>query len=157
MDDKSGQVGGQQRTITLDGYSTPLICKGGLMYLELHGIPTDKDLLIYPSVHWTSPHEWDQSVLDYEHPQNNGKPDCVIDHNENFWFDPNFDEFGDYVNRSLSILDILDETPKITLIDKLLVNEHVFQQTPADYGKLRPFFHWVNSDIVKQAIDQTTQ
>ena len=34
---------------------------------------------------------------------------------------------------------------------------HVFQWTPVDYEKLRPFFGWVNSDIVKQTIDQTTQ
>ena len=33
--DKSVQVGGQQRIVTIDGYSMPLICKGGLMYLEL--------------------------------------------------------------------------------------------------------------------------
>ena len=39
----------------------------------------------------------------------------------------------------------------------MLVNKHVFQPTPVDYEKLRPFFGWVNSDIVKQAIDQTTQ
>ena len=30
-------------------------------------------------------------------------------------------------------------------------------RTPIDYEKLRPFFGWVNSDIVKQTIDQTTQ
>ena len=68
MDDKSVQVGGQQRIVTIDGYSMPLICKG-LMYLELQGIPTDKDLQTYPSVHLTSPHEWDPSILDYEHPE----------------------------------------------------------------------------------------
>ena len=44
----------------------PLVCKGGLMYLQLQGIPTDQDLQNYPSVHLTSPHEWDPSVLDYE-------------------------------------------------------------------------------------------
>ena len=38
-----------------------------------------------------------------------------------------------------------------------MVNKHVFQPTPVDYKKLRPFFGWVNSDIVKQTIDQTTQ
>ena len=70
---------------------------------------------------------------------------------------PIFDEFGDYVNRSLSILDILDETPTISPIHNLLVNKHVFQCTTVDYEKLRPFFGWVNSDIVKQTIDQTTQ
>ena len=38
-----------------------------------------------------------------------------------------------------------------------MVNKHVFQQTPVDYEKWRPFFGWVNLDIVKQTIDQTTQ
>ena len=38
-----------------------------------------------------------------------------------------------------------------------MVNKHVFQQTPVDYEKLRPFFRWINSDIVKQTFDQTTQ
>ena len=72
VDDKSVQVGGQQRIVTIDGYSMPLICKGGLMYLELQGIPTDKDLQTYPSVHLTSPHKWDPSILDYEHSENDG-------------------------------------------------------------------------------------
>ena len=81
------------------------------MYLELQGIPTDKDLQTDTSVHLTSPHEWDPSVLDPEHPENNGEPDWAIDPNENFQFDSIFDEFDNYVNRSLSILDILDETP----------------------------------------------
>ena len=64
--DKSVQVGGQQRIITIDGYSMPLVCTGRLMNLELEGLPTDKDLQTYPSVHLTSPHEWDPSVLDYD-------------------------------------------------------------------------------------------
>ena len=157
MDDKSVQVGGQQKIVTIDGYSMPLICKGGLMYLELQGIPTDKDFQTYHSVHLRSLHEWHPSVLDYEHPDNNGEPDWAIDPNEKFQFDPNFDEFGDYVNRSRSILDILDETPPMSPIHKLMVNKHVFQWTPVHYEKLTPFFGWVNSDIVKQTIDQTTQ
>ena len=122
VDNKSVQVGGQQRIVTIDGYSMPLVCKGGLMYLQLQGIPTDQDLQNYPSVHLTSPHEWDPSILDFEHPENNGESDWAIDPNENFQFDPNFDEFGDYVNRSLSILDILDETPKLSPFHNLLVN-----------------------------------
>ena len=105
----------------------PLVCEGGLMYLQLQGIPTDQDLQTYPSVHPTSPHEWDPSVLDYEHHENNGEPDWAIHPKENFQFDTNIDEFGDYVNRSLSILDILDETPKLSPIHTLLVNKHVFQ------------------------------
>ena len=75
VDDKSVQVGGQQRIATIDAYSMPLVCKGGLMYLQLQGIPTDQDLQNFPSVHLTSPHEWDPSVLDYEHPEKYGQPD----------------------------------------------------------------------------------
>ena len=127
VDDKSVQAGGQQRIVTIDGYSMPLVCKGRLMYLQLQGIPADQDLQNYPSVHLTSPHECDPSVLDYEHPENIGEPDWVIDPNKNFQFDQNFYEFGYYVNRSLSILDILDETPKISPIHNLFVSKHVFQ------------------------------
>ena len=65
VDDKSVQVGHQQRIVTIDGYSMLLVCKGGLMYLQLQGIPAVQDLQNYPSVHLTSPHEWDPSVLDY--------------------------------------------------------------------------------------------
>ena len=63
VDDKSVHIGGQQRILTIDGYSMPLVCKGGLMYLEFLGIPTEKDLQTYPSVLLTRPYEWDPSVL----------------------------------------------------------------------------------------------
>ena len=102
----------------------PLVYIGGLMDLEVQGIPTDKDIQTYPSVHLTSHHEWDLSVLDYEHPEDNGEPDWANDPNERFQFDPNFDEFGDYVNRSLSILDRLDDTPPNSPTHNLLVNKH---------------------------------
>ena len=127
VDDKSVQVGGQQRIITIDVYSMPMVWKDRLVYLELQDIPTDKDLQTYPSVHLASHHEWDPSVLDYEHPEDNGEPDWAIDPNERFEFDRNYDEFGDYVNRSLSILVILDETPQISQTHNLLVNIHVFE------------------------------
>ena len=84
VDDKSVQVGGQQRIVTIDGYSMPLVCKGGLMHLKFHGIPTDKDLQTYPSVHLTSPQEWDPSVLDYVHPKDNGEPNSTYDSIEKF-------------------------------------------------------------------------
>ena len=126
VNDKSVQVGGQQRKITIDGHSMPLVCKGGLMYLELQGIPIDKDIQTYPSVYLTSPHEWDPSVMYCQHPDDNGEPDWAMDLNERFQFDPNFDEFGDYVNRSLSSLDILDDTPQISPTHNLFFNKHAF-------------------------------
>ena len=152
VDDKSVQVGGQQQIITIDGYSMPFGCKGGLMYLELLGIPTDKDLQTYPSFHLTSPHEWDLSVLDYVHPENNREPDSVNDPTEWFQFDPNFDEFGDYVNRSLSILDILDDTLQISSTHNILVKKHTFKPTPIDYEKLRPYFGWVTLMLLNRQL-----
>ena len=65
VDDKSVKVGGSQCITILDGYSFPLKCTGGLMYLSILGKPTDEELVKYPSVHLTSVHEWDPSVLDF--------------------------------------------------------------------------------------------
>ena len=56
-DDKSFHVGGQQVITFLDGYSTPLQCRTGLMYMSLLGKPTDDDLNTYPHVLLTGPHE----------------------------------------------------------------------------------------------------
>ena len=98
VDDKSIQVGGQPGIVTIDRYSMPLICKGGLMYLELQCIPTDKDLQTYPSVHLTSPHECNPSILDYKQMETMGSLIGLLIPTENFQFDPNFDEFGNYFN-----------------------------------------------------------
>ena len=78
VDDRSLQVGGQQRISTIDGYAMPLTCTGGLMYLSILGKPTDKDLERYPVVHLTGPHEWDPSVLDYTHPSGDGNRKCCM-------------------------------------------------------------------------------
>ena len=102
VDDKSVQVGGQQRIITIDGYSMPLVCKSGLMYLKFQGIPTDMDLQTYPSVH----------------PKDNGEPNSTYDSTEKFQVDPTFDKFDDYINKLLSI------TPQISSTHNLLVNKH---------------------------------
>ena len=63
-DDKSIQVGGKQRIITIDGYIMPLISKEGLMYWEFIGEPTNEDFASYHLVHLTSPHSWDPTMLD---------------------------------------------------------------------------------------------
>ena len=115
VDDKSVQVGGQQRIITIDGYSMPLMCKGRLMYLKFQGIPTDMDLQTYPSVHYTCPQEWDPSVLDYVHPKDNGEPSSTYDSIEKFQVHPTFDE---YIYKLLSI------TAQISSTHNLLVNKH---------------------------------
>ena len=54
-DDKSFHVGGKQVINFLDGYSTPLQCRTGLLYMGLLGKPTDADLNTYPHVLLTGP------------------------------------------------------------------------------------------------------
>ena len=54
--------------ITCDGYIIPLISREGLMYLEYIGKPTIDDLTKYSSVHLTSPHPWDPTMLDGPNP-----------------------------------------------------------------------------------------
>ena len=44
------------------------------MYLSRLGKPTDEELVKYPSVHLTTIHEWEPSVLDYTHPEGSGEP-----------------------------------------------------------------------------------
>ena len=55
FDDKSFQVGGKQIINFLDGCSTILQCRTGLMYMSLLGQPTDADLSTYPHVLLTGP------------------------------------------------------------------------------------------------------
>ena len=78
------------------------------MYLSSLGKPTDTDLERYPAVHLTGPHKWDPS--DYTHPSGDGEPPWSNDPDERFAFDPNFDEFGDYTQRAIQTLSLLDDS-----------------------------------------------
>ena len=165
VDDRSVQVGGKQRICTTDGYTMPLTCKVGLMYLSIIGKPTDQDLERYPAVHLTGPHKWDPSVLDYTHPSGDGEPPWSNDPEERYAFDPNFDEFGDYTQRAIQTLSILDDSsPTLTPSSNYLANQHdlrtsqhaVKHEAP-DYEKFRPYFGWVNVDTVQKTMQQSTQ
>ena len=68
VDEKSMKVGGTQLITTLDGYSIPLLIRDGLAYATSLGRPTDQDMYTYPHVFFTSPDEWDPSVLDHDPP-----------------------------------------------------------------------------------------
>ena len=56
VNDRCVKEGGSQCITTLDGYSFPLKCRGGLIDLSTMGKPTDEEQLKYPSVHLTSIH-----------------------------------------------------------------------------------------------------
>ena len=107
VDDRSVKVGGSQYITTLDGYSFPLKCIGGLMYLSIMGKPTDEELLKYPSVHLTSIHEWNPSVLDYSHPEGDGEPLWACDPQHLDLLDPNFDTHGLYTKSAINTLSSL--------------------------------------------------
>ena len=163
VDDRSVQVGGKQRICTIDGYAVPLTCRGGLMYLSIIGEHTDADLERYPAVCLTGPHEWDPSVLDYT--SGDGEPLWSNDPHERFAFDPNFDEFGDYTQRAIQTLSILDDSSStLTPCTTFMANQHtlrtyqhaVINEAP-DYEKFRPYFGWVNVDTVQKTMEQSTQ
>ena len=100
------------------------------MYLSILGKPTDKDFERYPAVHLTRPREWDPSVLDYTHPSGDGKPHWSNDPDERFVFDPNFDEFGDYTERGIQTLSILDDSSStLTPCSTHMANQHVLGPT----------------------------
>ena len=99
-------------------------------------------------MHLTGPQEWDPSVLDYTHPSGDGEPPWSNDPDEKFAFDPNFDEFGDYTQRVIQTLSILDDssiplTPTQTLRANHHVvrsNQHAVNNDTPDYEKFRPYF-----------------
>ena len=94
VDEKSVKVGGTQLITTLDGYSVPLRIKDGLAYATSLGRPTDQDMDTYPHVFFTSPDEWDPSVLDLDPPHLDGlDPSQVPDQP---FGDPMFDAYGDF-------------------------------------------------------------
>ena len=80
------------------------------MYLSLIGKPRDEDLERYAAVNLTGPHAWDPSVLDFTHPSGDGEPPWSNDPDERFVFDPNFDEFGEYAQRAIQTLSIMDDS-----------------------------------------------
>ena len=109
VDEKSVKVGGTQLITTLDGYSVPLLIKDGLAYATSLGKPTDQDMDTYPHVFFTSPDEWDPSVLDHDPPHLDGlDPSQVPDQP---FGDPMFDAYGDFNERIIANLNIVLDAP----------------------------------------------
>ena len=101
VDDESVIVGGSQCITSLDGYSFPLKCTGSLMYLSNLRKPADEELVEYPSVHLTSIHDWDPSVLDFRYPEGDGEPLCACDPQHVDLIVPNFDHQRLYTKRAV--------------------------------------------------------
>ena len=76
-----------------------------------------------------------------------------------------FDEFGDYTQRAIQTLSILDDSASaLTPCPTFMANQQEFRtyqhavnhETP-DYEKFRPYFGWVNVDTVQKTMEQSTQ
>ena len=152
VDEKSIKVGGTQLITTLDGYSLPLLIRDGLAYASSLGRPTDQDMDTYPHVFFTSPVEWDPSVLDHDPPHLDGlDPSQVSDQT---FGDPMFDAYGDFNERIIANLNILLDAPpgdcgSYTPTSSVsTVNLHQSSPQEPDWNALCPFFA-TSPDAVK--------
>ena len=133
------------------------------MYLSIIGKPTDEELVKYPSVHFTSIHEWDPSVLDYSHPDGDGEPIWACDPQHIDLIDPNFDTYWLYTKRAIntlsSLADVQHKSPKALSPPKSTIhaNKHDVKPETPDYDKYRPYFGWVNTDTIRDTFKNTTQ
>ena len=161
VDEKSVKVGGTQLITTLDGYSVPLLIKDGLAYATSLGKPTDQDMDTYPHVFFTSPDEWDPSVLDHDPPHLDGlDPSQVPDQP---FGDPMFDAYGDFNERIITNLNILLDAPpedcgSYTEISSVLTaNLHHSSPQEPDWNALCPFFAWTSPSSIKDTFNVTTR
>ena len=161
VDEKSVKVGGTQLITTLDGYSVPLLIKDGLAYATSLGKPTDQDMDKYPHVFFTSPDEWDPSVLDHDPPHLDGlDPSQVPDQP---FGDPMFDVYGDFNERIITNLNILLDAPpedcgSYTEISSVFTaNLHQSSPQEPDWNALRPFFAWTSPCSIKDTFNVTTR
>ena len=161
VDEKSVKVGGTQLITTLDGYSVPLLIKDGLAYATSLGRPTDQDMDTYPHVFFTSPDEWDPSVLDHDPPHLDGlDPSQVPDQP---FGDPMFDAYGDFNERIIANLNTLLDAPpadcgSYTEISSVFTaNLHQNSPQEPDWNTLRPFFAWTSPSSIKDTFNVTTR
>ena len=161
VNEKSVKVVGTQLITTLDRYSVPLLIKDGLAYATSLGKSTDQDMDTYPHVFFTSPDEWDPSVLDHDPPHLDGlDPSQVPDQP---FGDPMFDAYGDFNERIITNLNILFDAPpedcgSYTEISSVLTANlnHSSPQEP-DWNALRPFFTWTSPSSIKDTFNVTTR
>ena len=161
VDEKSVKVGGTQLITTLDGYSVPLLIKDGLAYATSLGRPTDQDMDTHPHVFFTSPDEWDPSVLDHDPPHLDGlDPSQVPDQP---FGDPMFDAYGDFNERIIANLNILlDAPPEVcssytTTSSVSTAKLHQGSSQEPDWHALRPFFAWTSPSSIKDTFNVCLQ
>ena len=161
VDENSVKVGGTQLITTMDGYSVPLLIKDGFAYATSLGRPTAQDMDTYPHVFFTSPDEWDPSVLDYDPPHLDGlDPSQVPDQP---FGEPMFDACGDFNKHIIANLNTLLDAPpgdcgSYTEISSFFpANLHQTSPKQPDWNALHPFFAWTSPSSIKDTFNVTTR
>ena len=115
----------------------------------------------YPHVFFTSPDEWDPSVLDHDPPHLDGSdPSQVPDQPSG---DPMFDAYGDFNERIIANLNILLDAPSedcgsYTEISSVFTaNLHQSSPQEPDWNALCPFFAWTSPSSIKDTFNVTTR
>ena len=132
-----------------------------LAYATSLGRPTDQDMDTYPHVFFTSPDEWDPSVLDHDPPHLDGlDPSQVPDQP---FGDPMFDAYGDFNERIIANLNILLDAPQevygLYTSTSYVPTAKLHQGSPQepDWHALRPFFAWPSPSSIKDTFNVTTR
>ena len=115
----------------------------------------------YPHVFFTSPDEWDPSVLDHDPPHPDGlDPSQVPDQP---FGDPMFDACGDFNKHIIANLNTLLDAPpgdcgSYTEISSFFTaNLHQSSPQEPDWKALRPFFAWTSPSSIKDTFNVTTR
>ena len=115
----------------------------------------------YPHVFFTSPDEWDPSVLDHDPPHLDGlDPSQAPDQP---FGDPMFDAYGDFNERIIANLNILLDAPpedcgSYTEISSVFTaNLHQSSPQEPDWNALHPFFAWTSPSTIKDTFNVTTR
>ena len=130
-------------------YSGWIFCpsphQGWFGLCHLHWKPTDQDMDTYPHVSFTSPDEWDPSLLDHDLPHLDGlDPSQVPDQ---IFGDCMFDAYGEVNEHIIANLNILLDAPpedcgSYTEISSVFTaNLHQSSPQEPDWNTLRTFLH----------------
>ena len=123
--------------------------------------PTAQDMDTYPHVFFTSPDEWDPSVLDHDPPHLDGwDPSQVPDQP---FGDPMFDAYGDFNEPIIANLNTLLDAPpgdcgSYTEISSVFTaNLHQSSPQEPDWNTQRPFLAWTSPSSIKDTFNVTTR
>ena len=178
--DRSKNVGGKQRMLTLEGQVIPFHTRGGLIYMDMTP-PSDEEMENLTHVVITADMDWDPSVLDNEH---DGQ---LLDEDEPY-HDPIFDDHGLYIDKPnpRSVIHALlshddgyetpDDSEEEQFFDCIehetsepsetihYIQDHEISASPKatrksdwDWTSIRPKLGFAPLSVIKQTISRTTQ